>query len=338
MKYPMAGDLQAGTGVQLTSNPGGGETERAVRAQIIQDAAARAKPWTSGSDKVFVCDVYDQIVKDGKDGGVTLEEFKESLDVLRRRGDIEMARADLVAAMPARKVARSLTRAGSAELHFIRSPRAGRPNPDETFDTDILGGMERAIWVVAYADWVESMTKKERKEAGAPVVTSGIEWDDAAPAAPASALLAAEDLYLAYERANGKTPGDLFEVAMAADGTKPTDELADLFGHYLTMMAMGQGVSWFDDHKTFKIKSPDFEASTMDGEEVEWSPRIRTFQNPPRARCPRDHAALKKDGAAWRELELVGHQHVRADDYGPAEVHELRNCTCGSTLNREIKP
>jgi hypothetical protein len=169
---------------------------------------------------------------------------------------------------------------GDWNVVVVQKGESQEKNPeDDTFDTDILGGMERAIWVTSYADWVEEMSKDERKERGdVPVSLQGIEWSDAAPPAPASALLAAEDLYLSYKRANGKTPGELFEIAARADGVRPTDELADEFGHYLAMMAMGHGVSWFDDHKEFKIKQPNFEAHHDDGE-VWWSPQIKSRQN-----------------------------------------------------------
>lgn len=31
--------------------------------------------------------------------------------------------------------------------------------------------------------------------------------------------------------------------------------------------------------------------------------------------------------------ELIGYQVVKADDYGPGEVYELRNCAAGGTMN-----
>jgi hypothetical protein len=157
---------------------------------------------------------------------------------------------------------------------------SARKNPEETFDTDILAGMERAIWVTSYADWVENMTKAERKAAGTPVNLDGVDWSRDAPPAPASAQMAAQDLYLAYERANGsKTPGQLYELAVHADGASATDELADTFGHYLAMMALDTGVSWFDDHAQFPLKEASFEAHCDDGEVI-WSPRIRSTLNP----------------------------------------------------------
>lgn len=48
--------------------------------------------------------------------------------------------------------------------------------------------------------------------------------------------------------------------------------------------------------------------------------------------CRIDHAALKQS-PQWSQLPLVGIQHTPADDHGPAEDLELRNCPeCHSTL------
>lgn len=48
--------------------------------------------------------------------------------------------------------------------------------------------------------------------------------------------------------------------------------------------------------------------------------------------CTQSHDALKIDVALWNRLPLVGVQHAPADDWGPEERLELRNCACGSTL------
>jgi hypothetical protein len=54
--------------------------------------------------------------------------------------------------------------------------------------------------------------------------------------------------------------------------------------------------------------------------------------------CPLDHAAAKQDEAVWQSLAYVGIQHVPADESGPAESLELRNCRCGSTLCKLVAP
>lgn len=53
--------------------------------------------------------------------------------------------------------------------------------------------------------------------------------------------------------------------------------------------------------------------------------------------CSHDHEALKRDAAAWSRLAYVGMQRVPADEYGPAEAYELRDCSCGSTLAIQIE-
>jgi hypothetical protein len=52
-------------------------------------------------------------------------------------------------------------------------------------------------------------------------------------------------------------------------------------------------------------------------------------------RCTQ-HDYLKADAARWSKLEFVGYQVTKADAFGPREVLELRNCSCGSTLAVEL--
>jgi hypothetical protein len=46
------------------------------------------------------------------------------------------------------------------------------------------------------------------------------------------------------------------------------------------------------------------------------------------------HAAMKTDDAIWYSLEPIGMQEIEAFEDEPAEVLEMRNCACGSTLCR----
>ncbi len=48
------------------------------------------------------------------------------------------------------------------------------------------------------------------------------------------------------------------------------------------------------------------------------------------------HEELKLADERWLALTLVGVQHIAADETGPAEDLELRNCSCGSTLARRM--
>lgn len=52
--------------------------------------------------------------------------------------------------------------------------------------------------------------------------------------------------------------------------------------------------------------------------------------------CSHDHAALRSTPALWAALPLVGHQVSEADEDGPRVVLELRDCSCGSTLARDV--
>lgn len=50
--------------------------------------------------------------------------------------------------------------------------------------------------------------------------------------------------------------------------------------------------------------------------------------------CRVDHAAIKADPAKWQTLKLRGVFHIEADETGPAENIENRNCTeCDTTLS-----
>ena len=53
--------------------------------------------------------------------------------------------------------------------------------------------------------------------------------------------------------------------------------------------------------------------------------------------CTVDHESLKLDQSAWTALRHIGDQHIEADEDGPTERLELRNCACGTTLAKRIK-
>lgn len=161
----------------------------------------------------------------------------------------------------------------------------GNPHGEDC-DTDILEGMSRALWVCAYADWFEGLSKAERREAGGPVSLQGVDWSEDAPPAPPEVETAARWLCRLIERANeGRSVTSLYGSAKNADmlwGGKggwhsggPEGDARDTFGHYLAMMSLGHGVSWFDDHAKFPLKTPSFE-TMYDGSSFEWSPRDRS--------------------------------------------------------------
>lgn len=153
--------------------------------------------------------------------------------------------------------------------------RRRRANPDaEQRHGAIIDGIERALWVSAFAQWAEEQPPARRREL-APGAGKG--WSDVAPATPGSATVGARQLARQIERANGDQPlVDLLAAAAAADRRRATDDAflyAEAFGHALAMQALGTGVSWFDDHARFPLKVPRFEAWTSDGRCLEWSPR-----------------------------------------------------------------
>lgn len=39
----------------------------------------------------------------------------------------------------------------------------------------------------------------------------------------------------------------------------------------------------------------------------------------------------------WIERPVIGTVHIPADEFGPEALAELRNCTCNSTIGRELK-
>jgi hypothetical protein len=157
------------------------------------------------------------------------------------------------------------------------------PYSASELESDITEGMARALWVTAYADFVENLDAGERRELDVSRAGPGEDWADVAPETPRTAYDAAAQLEDLFYRQNARTMGGLLELAMAADGkAKASSRYAELFGHYMAMEALGHGVSWFDDHKRFVVKFPHFEAMTGDGESLDWSPMSQ--KNPSRRR------------------------------------------------------
>jgi hypothetical protein len=121
----------------------------------------------------------------------------------------------------------------------------------------------------------------------------GEDWFQIAPETPDAAYLAARDLAKLFRQAEGMSLPDLFELAVTVDQAEfswemPADrerlaatdqptqgDLALEFGADLASMALGTGVSWFDDHKQTRLgarfdpKILSFECH-YDGEELRW--------------------------------------------------------------------
>lgn len=144
----------------------------------------------------------------------------------------------------------------------------------------ILEGMARALWISAYMEFIgnlheEGLSTDQIEERGFPVAGGGENWDVVAPDTPIDAEKAAHALAAAYAAANKvEDVTDILVWAIQADiAVKPTeldDDYAELFGHYLAMSALGHGVSWFDDHEDFDLKTPDI-ATYFDGDDFDFS-------------------------------------------------------------------
>jgi hypothetical protein len=153
-----------------------------------------------------------------------------------------------------------------------------------TLTNYIIDGMARALYVEAYAYAVE-----EHEIAGAGA-GQGEDWMDIAPDTPSYARDAALVLSGRITEKNGMSLICLIYQAAKADGisTDGSDDIhypdgdkeverywyerresrhcnyAEAFGHYLAMMSLGHGVSWFDNHKEFDLKTPYIESLELE--------------------------------------------------------------------------
>ena len=124
--------------------------------------------------------------------------------------------------------------------------------PGEDVTDQIREGIARAIFVLAWADTEESEGRGGMGWAGQDLM-------NLAPDTSPEAYAKADQIIQQIQQANGKSVTDLFHEAMAADGYSDGEYdyfQANRFGHALGMMALGTGVSWFDDHERFPLKVP----------------------------------------------------------------------------------
>ncbi len=113
--------------------------------------------------------------------------------------------------------------------------------------SEVIEGAAEILWAVNWADHAE--------EHGCTRL-SGTQIESVMPSIPKEAYALAKKVIAGFERANGVTIDKLFERAIAADkaeGQDTPDPLA--FGNDLAHMSMGSGVSWFDDHANFPLKT-----------------------------------------------------------------------------------
>ena len=107
----------------------------------------------------------------------------------------------------------------------------------------IIGGMASMLWALAWADHAD--------EHGCSSISGDIMG--IMPLVPTEALKQAEKLITGIEKANHAGLDELFLYACQADGAEADPEE---FGGDLGHMAVGSGVSWFDDHEKFPLKVP----------------------------------------------------------------------------------
>jgi len=92
---------------------------------LVRHAVAAVKgPGRFGDRKVFVAALWQRV---GRKLGMSLDEFKRWLFSQHRAGALQLARADLVAAMDPKLVANSEIRVPGAEFHFVVDPEPRGP-------------------------------------------------------------------------------------------------------------------------------------------------------------------------------------------------------------------
>jgi len=136
-----------------------------------------------------------------------------------------------------------------------------------TVEQEIIKHMARTFHVCAYAD---AYDRGELPE-GSPYASQGGNWMDVAPETSEDARIFAAVVAGRIQEMNHKSLLFLIRDAAVADDIDPDAcyymrdpvrhqyRYVDQFGHCLAMMSLGHGVSWFDDHERFPLKTPHVE-------------------------------------------------------------------------------
>jgi hypothetical protein len=119
-------------------------------------------------------------------------------------------------------------------------------NPTKDREDIIVEAMARAMFVSSWADYEEEHGR----------YYPGQELMDIAPDTPQDAIDEAVKLYDEIEEINDIDFNDFIPPGFSDDWDR---ELADEFGHYLAMEALGHGVSWMDDYEHHGLKIPNIE-------------------------------------------------------------------------------
>ncbi|MBL4769345.1 MAG: hypothetical protein JKY94_16855 [Rhodobacteraceae bacterium] len=144
-------------------------------------------------------------------------------------------------------------------LQLIRGIRIGqsvesRPMPiHDELTEEIEGAIAKMVWADCWAAWAD--TRPEVSLSGCEIY--GLLPDEV----PNECVLRAQEIRIELESANGAELGALYLRAQAACQVAGSEaEEADRFGSDLAHMAMGSGVSWFDDNAEFDLAVPGFES------------------------------------------------------------------------------
>ena len=155
-----------------------------------------------------------------------------------------------------------------------------KPTHFQVVSDEIAEGMARALWVTAYANFFDEPGADEDRYINFARAGAGEDWDDVAPETPEAAVKAAQDLEALFAAKNDFSPRykrqSIHPTAMhmlytRALEAKPKGATSPYeFGFLMAMQALGEGVSWFDDHPKFDVEFPRFQ-TYFDGDDLIWS-------------------------------------------------------------------
>jgi hypothetical protein len=115
---------------------------------------------------------------------------------------------------------------------------------------EILKGAARALFT---SNWGSNEEEEGR-------TYPGQNLSETAPATSLDAVIHAAALLSTYQSLNRFPAAVLFGFAVKANEAEGIDTPEPYqFGWYLAMMAMGHGVSWFDDNAEFELNCPSVE-------------------------------------------------------------------------------
>ena len=138
-------------------------------------------------------------------------------------------------------------------------------------NANIVSGIASILWGDAWAQHIENARDEGRKPCQN---LSGCKIEDVMPEIPKMARQRAMLLARSYGKDNGEVClADLIVAAYRADecfdedysdedllrDIQENDSYQEEFGNCLAWMAMGAGVSWFDDHSDFPLEVPHIE-------------------------------------------------------------------------------